>query len=164
MYSAIWRPMIRTMSSFSLFTQFTARRSDTWQRPEDAKGGIGGALGSLQLSHLAQARHDLLQEIHICHSNVTFIYIHIEYFDEYFNEYCSHIVHVHALSCKHAIKCFYFSNLAGSTARSSTDSAPIGTMQLCDAWVGARLREIRVSLVTHLHTLGFWKSPNIDLV
>lgn len=28
--------------------------SDTWQRPEDAKGGIGGALGSLQLSHLAQ--------------------------------------------------------------------------------------------------------------
>mmetsp|Transcript_87404 Transcript_87404/g.138787 ORF Transcript_87404/g.138787 Transcript_87404/m.138787 type:complete len:160 (-) Transcript_87404:60-539(-) len=28
--------------------------SDTWQRPEDAKGGIGGALGSLQLNHLAQ--------------------------------------------------------------------------------------------------------------
>ena len=43
------------MSSFFLFTTCQAPRSDTWQRPEDAKGGIGGALGSLQLNHLAQA-------------------------------------------------------------------------------------------------------------
>eukprot|EP00435_Cladocopium_sp_Y103_P053276 s738_g17.t1 len=29
--------------------------SETWHRPEDAKGGVGGALGSLQLNHhLAQ--------------------------------------------------------------------------------------------------------------
>lgn len=123
------------------------RRSDTWQRPEDAKGGIGGALGSLQLSHLAQARHDLPQEIHTCDSNVTFIW-----------NILMNIVHVHALSCKNA---YTFPTLQGP--RPDPQHIQQLRSEQCNCAMHGLVcwREIRVALVTHLQTIIFWKSPNM---
>ena len=122
-YSTIWRPH-HVICHHS-------QRSDTWQRPEDAKGGIGGALGSLQLSHLAQARSfpsyhrnsHVTTMSQLSHSESLilksyWILMNIEY-----------IVHVHALSCKNAST---FRILQGPRPDPQRfPSAPIGTVQLC---------------------------------